>query len=471
VNAPVTVSSTGAIRNLVHQQTPGSQVRASRLLYPLGPFNGVPGHSVDSKSGRSALNLTDLRLQQHFILHVSEKLSFHPEKKHTWKMIVPGIAAKNEYLMHLLLALAGLDLLSVNRLEGNYTIRNLTCRHHSHSAVSSTPSTPPAVHGQTSDVNADSETIPLQIVIEHHQEGIRGLRDQLAVLSESNAEAVLAGSMMLVAFAFASLRVRGFDISSPNPADSSAEINKPRLDWLYLVRGITSIMDEQWLNLRRGRLRNMLKFSNYGIAEFERPPDVSIPPGLPPKLARFAQGACQAVAKLRAYSQNPWRAMDPARHMTAADQVEEGLSATTRCTVEEHLSAVDLLERMYNQILNVLCFQNLDGRPAHGSSIQGEIEDTVVTEWPRLISDRFMASLDCGREFDVISGLSFTILAHFYLIHSLLDDLWYFKDSVEWEILKVHTVVERLGATHLARLTRWPLEVMAARGCDSDQDG
>jgi hypothetical protein len=218
-------------------------------------------------------------------------------------------------------------------------------------------------------------------------------------------------------------------------------------------------MDEQWLNLRRGRLRNMLKFSNHGIDEFQRAPNVSIPPGLPPKMARFAQGASQAVANLRAYSQNPESPTDPAGNMT-----EEGSSAKTTCTVEEHLAAVDLLERMYNRTLNGLCFQNIDGPPAHGSSLQAEIEDTAATEWPRLLSDGFMASLDCGRELDVIAGLSFTILAHFYLIHSLLDDLWYFKDSVEGEILKVHTVVERLGTTHLARLMRWPLEVMTARG-------
>ncbi len=48
----------------------------------------------------------------------------------------------------------------------------------------------------------------LQVVVGHHQSGIQGLRAQLSDLSDFNCHEVFAGSLLLVAFAFASLRLR-----------------------------------------------------------------------------------------------------------------------------------------------------------------------------------------------------------------------------------------------------------------------
>lgn len=70
------------------------------------PDARTPNHDVDTNS----LNMHDLNLLQHYMLHTSKNMSLNSRKNLVWERVIPEIAAKNAFLMHLLLALASLDL-------------------------------------------------------------------------------------------------------------------------------------------------------------------------------------------------------------------------------------------------------------------------------------------------------------------------------------------------------------------------
>ncbi|CAI7661510.1 unnamed protein product [Penicillium viridicatum] len=77
----------------------------------------------------------DLKLLQHYILHTSKRMTLHPEKSLVWERIIPDIASDAEYLMHLLLALAGLDILRTHsndfyQTKHDGSLIKIVIRHH-----------------------------------------------------------------------------------------------------------------------------------------------------------------------------------------------------------------------------------------------------------------------------------------------------------------------------------------------------
>ncbi|KAB8226999.1 uncharacterized protein BDW43DRAFT_317239 [Aspergillus alliaceus] len=76
------------------------------VFHPL-EFNAPESWTNLASSGTSTPNTSDMRLLQHFLMHTSGKMSFHPKRKLVWQRVIPDLALKEEYLMHLLLALAG----------------------------------------------------------------------------------------------------------------------------------------------------------------------------------------------------------------------------------------------------------------------------------------------------------------------------------------------------------------------------
>jgi hypothetical protein len=61
------------------------------------------------------LNMNDLQMHSHFMLHTAKNMSLSPRRRHVWETVISQFAMRNEALMHLLLALAGLDLFSSDR--------------------------------------------------------------------------------------------------------------------------------------------------------------------------------------------------------------------------------------------------------------------------------------------------------------------------------------------------------------------
>ncbi|KAJ5977779.1 hypothetical protein N7501_001121 [Penicillium viridicatum] len=409
-----------------------------------GPSDGAPPldstlpaiFSSHTSHPRVDLPMNDLKLLQFFNSYTAKQMTPNPRRTMVWQRIIPGIACKNRYLMHLLLALGGIHMITQH--EANRT----------------------GVE--------DLETVDLAIVMEHHQRGLEGFRKEVPCLSPSNAEDLLTGSMLLVAFAFASLMVQELNPLRRTPEDinsttgnSSSPNDVLRLNWLYLNRGITSILHDQWPVLKNCRLRQMLVFSQHSQSRV----DVSFDPPssrlsrCSPRLVKFAEGASQAVANIKA----SLHALEPARDYlsscsgTPTSQFSES-STTLDSVVDAHSETIDILDTLYSRILSILRYEATEN-PAD-IEIQLDFEEAAILSWPVQLPSPFVASLERG-EPTYLRGHSLVILAHFYLTCTLLDT-WFLRDAFEREILKVNTLIGSLDESQLSTLMLWPNEVMTS---------
>lgn len=314
----------------------------------------------------------------------------------------------------------------------------------------------------------DLDTVDLAIVMEHHQRGLEGFREEVPRLSPSNAEDLLTGSVLLVAFAFASLMVQELNPLGRTPEEmnsttgnSSSANDILRLNWLYLNRGVTSILYDQWHVLRSSRLRQMLVFSQNN-ERWEDLPFAPLPSRLSrcsPRLVKFAEGASQAVANIKA----SLRALEPARDYlsscsgTPTSHLPES-PTTLDSVVDAHSETIDVLDTLYLRILSVLRCEATDN-PAD-LEIQLDFEEAAILAWPVQLPSPFLASLERG-EPNYLGGYSLVILAHFYLASTLLD-MWFLKGAFEREILKVNTLIDSLNESQLSTLMLWPNEVVAS---------
>ncbi|BCR85874.1 Zn(II)2Cys6 transcription factor [Aspergillus chevalieri] len=123
------------------------------------------------------LEMGNLLMMQFYHLHTAKKMSADQKRARVWQRVIPHLAGRNRYLMHLLLALGGIHMIT-ERL-----------RH------------------RTAEESDLSETVDLRAVMRHHQKGLEDFREDMAQISNSNAEAVYAGSLLLAGFIFASLQV------------------------------------------------------------------------------------------------------------------------------------------------------------------------------------------------------------------------------------------------------------------------
>ncbi|KAK1140158.1 hypothetical protein N8T08_010635 [Aspergillus melleus] len=409
--------------------------------------------------------MTDLKLLQHFMSNVSGKLSFSPGKTRAWKIIIPEIAAENEYIMHLLLALTGLDMLCEEDTPS------------SSSSISEHQS--PLEQQHNANNGPGSHDRYLHTVIEHHQKGIQGFIRELGTLSESNAETVFAGSLLLVAFAFASLRVKNLDLTVSEPetntgstsydtlSPDSAILNRPRLDWLYLVRGLTSVVEQQWTKLRTGPLRQMLVFSNAKDGEVLGNLLDIVPGNLPHRMACFAQGAHQAITRLKAFSKGLKSIVSPTANDSNAQSQETRDQTGGRLTqselIEEQESTISILDTVYSRIKAVLLFSDSGTKGSAHADLQGELEDAAIMAWPHMFPHGFITSLEAREELETLRCQSFVILAHYYIIGALFETLWYATGSFEREIMKIHDLARSTGDSQLVSLMQFPMEVIAAR--------
>lgn len=394
-------------------------------------------------------------------------MSFSPGKTHAWRTTIPKVAAENEYIMHLLLALAGLDMLCEDSRK---------YQPGSDMSDSHVPSGPRQNDGNDTENNDRY----LHTVIEHHQKGIQGFMGELDILSESNAETVFAGSILLVGFAFASLRVKNLDLTvtelesstgltdPDSPSSNSAmALNKPRLDWLYLVRGLTSVVGQQWTKLRTGPLRQLLVFSNSNDGEILGNLVEVVPGGLPHRMACFAQGAYQSVNRLKAFCRTLKSMVPPASNDSETQshetQQQTGRLLTEREFIEEQESTIGQLDSMYSRIKAVLVFSDSGTSDSSHTDLQRELEESAIMSWPGMLSPGFIMSLESREGIELVRCQSLVILAHFYIIGALFESLWYATGSFEREIMKIHDLTQSTGDNQLVSLMQMPMEIISAR--------
>lgn len=393
--------------------------------------------SSHNSHARVDLPMNELKLLQFFNSYTAKQMSPHPRRAIVWQRIIPEIACKNRYLMHLLLALGGIHMITqheANRASGL----------------------------------EDPDTVDLAIVMEHHQSGLEGFREAVPCLSPSNAEDLLAGSMLLVAFAFASLMVQELNPLNGTPEEmnstmgnSSSANDVLRLNWLYLNRGVTIILEGQWDVLKSSRLRQMLVFPQHDESWVNLPfaPPLSRLSRCSPRLVKFAEGASQAVASIKAF----WHALEPTRDYlsscagTPASHLSES-PTTLDSVVDAHSEVIDTLDTLYSRILSILRCEATEN-PAD-REIQLDFEEAAILAWPIQLPSPFLASLERG-EPNYLRGYSLIILAHFYLANTLID-IWFLRGAFEREIRKVNTLICSLNEGQLSTLMLWPNEVVTS---------
>ncbi|GCB17201.1 hypothetical protein AAWM_00086 [Aspergillus awamori] len=384
--------------------------------------------------------MPDMSLLTHFMVHVSGRMALHPQRKLIWQRVIPTMAAEQEYLMHLLLALAGTHALceadspDTNLLNSKFdqTIPEAECFRDYHR------------------------------ILDHHQKGLEGFRHALSEATASTADYIFCGSILTVAFSFASLRIRALGdkgIGFHN-GDSAGE---PWIDWLHLVRGLGALVGEHYIALRTSRLRTLMDHpqANEHWKDFSATSPTRVFPRLrhaSPQFVRFSQGAAQQISLLRDFANTLTQDFGINMEDTPSpDSYGSPNLQTIPELLREQVSTLDRLEEMYMRTLYVFQFSTSERDSSASVDIQTDLEDAAVLSWPLIISNTFILSLQQGQDAGMFGGFSYVILAHFYVILLLFEDLWYLRGAFPREIQNVHRLVEKLGDGALVSLMEWPM--------------
>lgn len=399
--------------------------------------------------------MTDLNLLQHFILHTSKKMTLHKMKTVVWERVIPEMAAANEFLMHLVLALAGLDILTT----GDACVQNTQ---------------------GPSGASMPANLPHFQSIVEHHQQGLAGLQEALCATSEPDAEALLAGSLLVVAFAFASLGIEHLDTSLPAHGHTStsglgsvspaSDVGIPQIQWLHLVRGVTSILKQFWPTLRKCRLRALLIMNSanedWKMCEAQvRCSDMVLSRHIrSERLRKFARGANRAVSSLRELHASLCLRSDLEEGAegspSSATPRSDGSGNGIKAYLDTSEQAISVVEDLYMRILYVMQMKPLESQSSSDLELQTDLEEAAVSGWPHLLSEEFMSSLDTQGNFNTLQGVSLVVLAHLYVPIAILDELWYFGRRWDIEIQKINTVVVGLADQKLMSLMEWPIDVI-----------
>ncbi|KAJ0426850.1 hypothetical protein BJY00DRAFT_320474 [Aspergillus carlsbadensis] len=439
-----------------HDQQPPPPMAGDVRQRPPGFSNGGSPRALDfnlpsppaptAEANCGPMNMVDLRLLSHFMTQTCKHMSLNPYRLKIWETIIPKLAAEHGFLMHLLLALAGMD----------------------HFLVDTSPPTAsgPAGSATRSDHPTSMDAAHyMQVVVGHHQSGLQGLRDQLSTLSDANCNEVFAGSLLLVGFAFASLRVR-------NWSDSRTLIVPPlpkiRLDWIYLIRGLTTVVRQCWPSLRMGPFREILLYPG-ATEDLKMYPDtmftaVTAPAGCSPRIARFCHGAYEALERLRALQEST--TPSPMATSTATDTAMDEDSPQSRpdpdpdATSAALTDGIDLLESIYMRILYIVQFAREGSDTAISLAIQADMENAAVMGWPQALSGEFLASLGGGGGPEVAPNASLVVLAHFYLTLALFEATWFLNGAFDEDIMKMHALFRDSGHETFIALMEWPVSVL-----------
>ncbi|KAJ0416425.1 hypothetical protein BJY00DRAFT_234827 [Aspergillus carlsbadensis] len=380
--------------------------------------------------------MDDLRLIQFYHLNTAPQMAFDTKRARTWERVIPTLAADHYYLMHLLLAVGG-----VHRVAAQAELHHNTQR-------------------------SEPDTVGLSGILEHYQRGLQGFREEVSQISHYNAEAVYAGSLLLVALAYASFHLSELDTQGVNEdllldlVTENPDGHGLHLRWLHLIRGVSSVVLDQWAALKASRLRPLLLFfhSDEYWKDLPFEPSLARLRGCSPRLRAFAKGSSQAIANLKAV----WAAMRPpsVESSSAVDSPSSLPSSTTLGSAHnEQVGAIGVLDMIYSRTTCALqCSTGEQGHPSD-LDVQNNLEEAAVLSWPIMLTSDFIALLEMTHPNDAVWRYSSVILAHFYLINTLVDR-WYLKGSFERETFRIAELIDVASDAQLASLMRWPLEVI-----------
>ena len=221
--------------------------------------SGPSGQSGQSRSDGprpqlSPLQMLELELLHHFTTETCYTLSDRPESHELWRVTVPQVAFQHDFLMRGILAIAALHLSCLRR---------------------------------------DTQPRWAHIAAKQQDAALGAFRSVMSNMNESNCDAFLALSSLIVVYGF----------ESPKSSDSLGMFNYNGQDsdeWLPLIRGVNSIIISVWPWIKRGRLNGLLH------DHIQEPPQAELPNVLSEQLSHLedmcdrASGGAEAVNALRA---------------------------------------------------------------------------------------------------------------------------------------------------------------------------
>lgn len=162
--------------------------------------------------------MKEMELLHHFVTHTAKTLADQPQHQHIWQTAVVKIAFEHKFLMHGILAVAGLHV----------------------------------------SVTRQTEKDDLSILAANHQDlGLKGFRSALENFDSENCHALLAFSILVVCYIIASAGTR----LNPNLSTGSF-LNDVLLaavvDWVRLLRGTDHIARRGRTWLEQGPLAPLL---------------------------------------------------------------------------------------------------------------------------------------------------------------------------------------------------------------------
>jgi hypothetical protein len=166
----------------------------------------------------------------------------------------------------------------------------------------------------------------------------------------------------------------------------------------------------------------------------------------------FAQGALQAVADLRAFHATLRITSSTELYLTSVSPPN-----TSEVAVDGLSRGIDVLESIYSRVISVFqCTVSEQGFP-DDSDIQYNLEEAAVLGWPSVVPDVFIDLLGSDGLIGLTRGLSLAVLAHFYVINSLVDR--WFLGAFKEEILRIQRSISSLHDAGLDRLLIWPVRI------------
>ncbi|KAH0361376.1 hypothetical protein KCU65_g8782, partial [Aureobasidium melanogenum] len=165
-----------------------------------------PQPDTSTRAGES-FTLKEMELLHHFVTHTAKTLADQTEHQNIWQTAVVKVAFKQKFLMHGILAVAGLHV----------------------------------------SVTRQSEEDDLSVLAANHQDlALQGFRSALANFNSENCEALFASSILVVCYIIASSGTR-FNPNLTTESIFNEVLLNAVVDWIRLFRGTDHIA-------RRGKM-------------------------------------------------------------------------------------------------------------------------------------------------------------------------------------------------------------------------
>lgn len=298
------------------------------------------------RSQLPTLQMPDLELLHHFTTETCYTLSDRPESHDLWRVTVPQVAFQHDFLMRGIFAIAALHLRCLRPDKQNYW-------------------------GHVAAKQQDA--------------ALSSFRKIMARMDESNCDAFLALSSLIVVYGF----------ESPKSSDSLGMFNYNGQDsdeWLPLIRGVNSIIMSVWPWIKNGRLNGLLH------DHVQEPPRTELPGVLSEQLSHLEE---------------------------MCDRASGGPEA-----IKAYKAALATLRE---------CFVRMNNRPPY------ECEISIAFLWPVLIPQEYITMLNEKRPEALILLAHYCVILHHLddywwmrgwamhiinNIHRELDDNWLY--FIQW---------------------------------------